>query len=38
MKVQIDGIKTHTIIPQHSEDYIGLDDGETEEFCLEGKQ
>ena len=37
VKVQIDGSETHTIQPQGSAAYIGLDNGETREFCLEGK-
>ena len=37
VKVQIDGSETHTIQPQDSAAYIGLDNGETREFCLEGK-
>ena len=38
VKVQIDGIKTHTIGPADGEDSLGLDDGETKEFCLHGKK
>ena len=37
VKVQIDGSETHNIQPQDSAAYIGLDNGETREFCLEGK-
>ena len=37
VKVQIDGSETHNIQPQNSAAYIGLDNGETREFCLEGK-
>ena len=35
--VKIDGIETHTIVPLGSVKYIGLDDGQTKEFCLGGK-
>ncbi|XP_063686292.1 low-density lipoprotein receptor 1-like isoform X2 [Bolinopsis microptera] len=36
VSVQIDGIETHTIVPQWRANYIGLDDGETKKFCKSG--
>ena len=35
--VQIDGIETHTIVPQGIVKNIELDDGETKKFCKSGK-
>ncbi|XP_063688373.1 atrial natriuretic peptide-converting enzyme-like [Bolinopsis microptera] len=33
VSVQIDGIETHTIVPQGRANSIGLDNGETKKFC-----
>ena len=34
VRVLVDGIEAHTIAPQGDDEYIGLDDSETKEFCI----
>ena len=33
VKIQIGSTVAHTVVPQGNEKYIGLDNGETKEFC-----
>ena len=35
--MQIDGTDTATIMPEGDAKYIGLDDSQTKEFCVDGK-
>ena len=35
--MEIDDTEVHTIVPQGDARFIGLDDGETKEFCAKGK-
>ena len=36
IKVEVNGEESHTIVPQNNRAYIGLDNSETKEFCVEG--